>query len=37
METSALEVVDVDRERMPKAPTIVRPMIIGEARPTGHV
>src|SRR5215204_1772362 len=37
IETSALEVVDVDSERMPKAPAIVRPMIIGEARPTGHV
>jgi ubiquinone/menaquinone biosynthesis C-methylase UbiE len=32
MESSGLEVAGVERDRMPKAPPIVRPMILGEAR-----
>jgi ubiquinone/menaquinone biosynthesis C-methylase UbiE len=35
IEASALEVVDVERDRMPKAPPIVRPLIAGEARLPG--
>ena len=30
---ASLEVADVERSRMPKAPPIVRPLIVGEARP----
>ncbi len=32
IEASALEVVEVERDQMPKAPPIVRPLIVGEAR-----
>jgi ubiquinone/menaquinone biosynthesis C-methylase UbiE len=32
IEASGLEVAEVERERMPKAPPIVRPMIVGEAQ-----
>jgi ubiquinone/menaquinone biosynthesis C-methylase UbiE len=32
MESSSLDVAEVERDRMPKAPPIVRPMILGEAR-----
>jgi ubiquinone/menaquinone biosynthesis C-methylase UbiE len=32
LEASALEVADVEHDRMPKAPPIVRPLIVGEAR-----
>jgi SAM-dependent methyltransferase len=34
IEASALDVADVERDRLPKAPPIVRPMVIGEARPS---
>jgi ubiquinone/menaquinone biosynthesis C-methylase UbiE len=33
LSASSLEVTDVERGRMPKAPPIVRPLIVGEARP----
>jgi ubiquinone/menaquinone biosynthesis C-methylase UbiE len=32
IETSVLEVAKVEPDRMPKAPPIVRPMVVGEAR-----
>ena len=32
LEASALEVADVEHDQMPKAPPIVRPLIVGEAR-----
>jgi ubiquinone/menaquinone biosynthesis C-methylase UbiE len=32
IDSSALDVAEVERDRMPKAPPIVRPMILGEAR-----
>lgn len=32
LEASAFEVAEVERDRMPKAPPIVRPLILGEAR-----
>src|SRR5215207_1968793 len=32
IEASELEVAEVERDRMPKAPSIVRPLILGEAR-----
>jgi ubiquinone/menaquinone biosynthesis C-methylase UbiE len=35
IEASQLEVADVGRDRFPKAPPIVRPMIVGEARLRG--
>lgn len=35
IEASPLEVADVERDRMPKAPPIVRPLIVGEARLPG--
>jgi len=31
---SALEIGELDRDTMPKAPPIVRPLVVGEARPT---
>lgn len=31
IEASALEVADVERDQMPKAPPVVRPLIVGEA------
>jgi ubiquinone/menaquinone biosynthesis C-methylase UbiE len=35
IEASVLEISDLQRERMPKAPAIVRPLVVGEAcRPT---
>jgi ubiquinone/menaquinone biosynthesis C-methylase UbiE len=36
LEASAFEVADVERDRMPKAPPIVRPLILGEARLPGQ-
>ena len=36
IEASTLEVVEAERDRMPKAPPIVRPLILGEARPAGQ-
>jgi SAM-dependent methyltransferase len=36
IEASSLEVAEVERDRFPKAPPIVQPMIVGEARPAGH-
>lgn len=36
IEASGLEVIDVERGRLPKAPPIVRPLIVGEARPAGQ-
>lgn len=33
---SALEVVDVERDQLPKAPSIVRPLVLGQARPPGQ-
>jgi ubiquinone/menaquinone biosynthesis C-methylase UbiE len=36
IEASALEVVEAERDRMPKAPPIVRPLIVGEARLPGR-
>lgn len=36
IEISALEVAEVERDRMPKAPPIVRPLIVGEARLPSH-
>ena len=36
IEASALEVADVERDQMPKAPPIVRPLIVGEARLPGR-
>ena len=35
LEASALEVADVEHDQMPKAPPIVRPLILGEARLPG--
>lgn len=32
LQASAFEVAEVERDQIPKAPTIVRPMIVGEAR-----
>ena len=32
IEASSLEVTGVERDRMPKAPPIVRPLVVGEAR-----
>jgi hypothetical protein len=32
---SALEVSDVEHDQLPMAPPIVRPLIVGEARPHG--
>ncbi len=34
IDASPLELVEVERDRMPKAPPIVRPMAVGEARPS---
>ena len=31
---SALEIGDLERDQLPKAPPIVRPLVVGEARPT---
>jgi ubiquinone/menaquinone biosynthesis C-methylase UbiE len=31
---SALEIGELERDTMPKAPTIVRPLVVGEARPS---
>ena len=36
IQASALEVVEVERDRIPKAPPIVRPLIVGEARLASH-
>jgi len=36
IQASALEVVGVERDRIPKAPPIVRPLIVGEARLPSH-
>lgn len=36
IEASALEVAEVERDRIPKAPPIVRPLILGEARRPGQ-
>jgi SAM-dependent methyltransferase len=33
---SPLELIEVERAAFPKAPPIVRPMILGEARPSAH-
>lgn len=33
---SALRIGDLESDRMPKAPPIVRPLVIGEARPTAR-
>jgi ubiquinone/menaquinone biosynthesis C-methylase UbiE len=35
IEASSLDVSDVERDRMPKAPPIVRPLVLGEARRSG--
>jgi hypothetical protein len=34
IDQSALEVAEVERDQMPKAPPIVRPLAMGEARPS---
>jgi ubiquinone/menaquinone biosynthesis C-methylase UbiE len=34
IDRSALEVAEVERDRMPKAPPIVRPLVIGVAKPS---
>jgi ubiquinone/menaquinone biosynthesis C-methylase UbiE len=36
IEASAFEVAEVERDRIPKAPPIVRPLVVGEARRPGH-
>jgi ubiquinone/menaquinone biosynthesis C-methylase UbiE len=36
LEASAFEVADVEHDQMPKAPPIVRPLILGEARLPGQ-